>query len=138
MKAAMLAIGSEITGGYIINSNAAYVSSKLKMNNIETITQVAIPDDKQIIVTELKRLISKVDILIVTGGLGPTTDDLTRDAIAEAFGIEYAIDEKLLRKLEAVEKSLMENAKIVIPTGSELVNVIGEMAGVLPLRKEKQ
>ena len=109
MKAAMLAIGSEITGGYIINSNAAYVSSKLKRINIETIAQIAIPDDNQNIVAELNRLMPKVDILIVSGGLGPTTDDLTRDAIAEAFDIEYAIDEELLKKLvERYEKLNMK------------------------------
>jgi regulator of protease activity HflC (stomatin/prohibitin superfamily) len=43
---------------------------------------------------------------------------------------------QILRKLEAVEKSLKENAKIVIPAGSELINVIGDMAGILPIRKD--
>ena len=56
--------------------------------------------------------------------------------VNEAANKYFIGNAQLLRKLEAVEKSLKENAKIVIPTGSELVNVIGEMAGVLPLRKE--
>ena len=58
--------------------------------------------------------------------------------VNEAANKYFVGNAQLLRKLEAVEKSLMDNAKIVIPTGSELVNVIGEMAGVLPLRKEKR
>jgi regulator of protease activity HflC (stomatin/prohibitin superfamily) len=58
--------------------------------------------------------------------------------VNEAANKYFVGNAQLLRKLEAVEKSLMDNAKIVIPTGSELVNVIGEMAGVLPLRREKQ
>lgn len=58
--------------------------------------------------------------------------------VNEAANKYFVGNAQLLRKLEAVEKSLMDNAKVVIPTGSELVNVIGEMAGVLPLRKEKQ
>ena len=45
---------------------------------------------------------------------------------------------QVLRKLEAVEKSLQNNAKIVVPANTELVNVIGEMAGVLPLKKEQK
>jgi len=56
--------------------------------------------------------------------------------VNEATNKYFVGNAQLLRKLEAVEKSLMDNAKIVIPTGSELVNVIGELAGVLPLRKK--
>jgi len=56
--------------------------------------------------------------------------------VNEAANKYFVGNAQLLRKLEAVEKSLMNNAKIVIPTGSELVNVIGELAGVLPLKKE--
>ena len=58
--------------------------------------------------------------------------------VNEAANKYFVGNAQLLRKLETVEKSLMDNAKIVIPTGSELVNVIGEMAGVLPLRREKK
>jgi len=58
--------------------------------------------------------------------------------VNEAANKYFVGNAQLLRKLETVEKSLMDNAKIVIPTGSELVNVIGEMAGVLPLKREKQ
>jgi regulator of protease activity HflC (stomatin/prohibitin superfamily) len=57
--------------------------------------------------------------------------------VNEAANKYFVGNAQLLRKLEAVEKSLTDNAKIVIPTGSELVNVIGELAGVLPLRKER-
>jgi regulator of protease activity HflC (stomatin/prohibitin superfamily) len=58
--------------------------------------------------------------------------------VNEAANKYFIGNAQLLRKLEAVEKSLMENAKIVVPSETELVNVIGEMAGVLPLRKEKK
>jgi regulator of protease activity HflC (stomatin/prohibitin superfamily) len=56
--------------------------------------------------------------------------------VNEAANRYFVGNAQLLRKLEAVEKSLRDNAKIVIPTGSELVNVVGEMAGVLPLKRE--
>jgi len=58
--------------------------------------------------------------------------------VNEAANKYFVGNAQLLRKLEAVEKSLRDNAKIVIPTGSELVNVIGEMAGVLPLKTQRQ
>lgn len=56
--------------------------------------------------------------------------------VNEAANKYFVGNAQLLRKLEALEKALKENAKIVIPSGSELINVIGEMAGVLPLRGE--
>ena len=56
--------------------------------------------------------------------------------VNEAANKYFIGNAQLLRKLEAMEKSLRDNAKIVIPTGSELVNVVGEMAGVLPLKRE--
>ena len=55
--------------------------------------------------------------------------------VNEAANTYFIGNAQLLRKLETLEKSLMNNAKIVIPSGSELVNVIGEMAGVMPLTK---
>ena len=55
--------------------------------------------------------------------------------VGTSFGNVFVGNAQLLRKLEAIEKSLMDNAKIVIPKGSELVNVIGDMAGVLPLKR---
>jgi len=54
----------------------------------------------------------------------------------EAASEYFVGNAQLLRKLEALEKALKENAKIVIPSGTELINVIGEMAGVLPLKGE--
>ncbi len=98
MKAALLTIGSEITAGHIVNSNAAYLSKKLALIDVETVFQLAIPDDLALIVSELKRLLAEVEVLIITGGLGPTADDLTRDAVAQACEVEYAIDKDKLEK----------------------------------------
>ncbi|MDZ7399881.1 MAG: hypothetical protein ONB37_06955 [candidate division KSB1 bacterium] len=58
------------------------------------------------------------------------------DSVNEAANQYFVGNAQLLRKLEALEKALKENAKIVIPSDTELINVIGEMAGVLPLRGE--
>ena len=58
--------------------------------------------------------------------------------VNEAADKYFIGNAQLLRKLEMVEKSISDNAKIVIPSGSELINVIGEMAGVLPLARNAQ
>ncbi len=116
MKAAHLAIGTEITKGYILNSNASYISTRLNKLNIETNYQVAIPDDIDSIIHECHELLEASDILIITGGLGPTTDDLTRDAIAKAFDIEFTISQSHLRNfIDRLEKN-----QIALPVNNEV------------------
>lgn len=96
MKASILAIGSELTTGQIINKNATTLSRKLKDLGVVITTHLTVPDDKQIILNSLKFLESQLnengDLLFVTGGLGPTSDDFTRDVLAEWAGAEMIFD----------------------------------------------
>ncbi len=116
MNAALLAIGTEITKGYIVNSNASFLSSRLDKLNIETSYQVAIPDDIDSIILECRKLLEVADILIITGGLGPTTDDLTRDAIAKAFDIEFTVSQTHLQDFI----SRLEKSQIAMPVNNEV------------------
>jgi molybdenum cofactor synthesis domain-containing protein len=101
MKASILAIGTELTTGQIVNQNAANLSTKLKALGVIVTTHLTVPDDRQIILKSLKFLEtasdteenSNHDIIFVTGGLGPTSDDFTRDLIAEWSGLPMKFDE---------------------------------------------
>lgn len=97
MKASILAIGTELTTGQIINGNASSLSQKLKDLGIIVTTHLTVPDDKKIILNSLDYLASHLsgssDLLFVTGGLGPTTDDFTRDVLAEWSGTEMKFDQ---------------------------------------------
>lgn len=93
MKASILAIGTELTTGQIINKNAASISEKLKTFGIVTDTHLTVPDNKQIILNSLGLLEASGDLLFVTGGLGPTSDDFTRDVLAEWSGLKMHFDE---------------------------------------------
>ncbi len=83
MKASILAVGTEITTGQILNKNASAISQKLNTYGVSVLAHVAVPDDRQLILDALVFLELQADIIFVTGGLGPTSDDFTRELISE-------------------------------------------------------
>jgi len=83
MKASILAIGTELTTGQITNKNAAWISEKLGDLGIETVLHETVPDDRVLIRRALDACAETSDLLFITGGLGPTTDDFTREVISE-------------------------------------------------------
>lgn len=93
MKASILAIGTELTTGQIVNKNASTISQKLKAVGIEVTTHLTVPDEKQLILEALQFLKSKGEMLFITGGLGPTSDDFTRDVVAEWAQTAMKFDE---------------------------------------------
>src|SRR6478752_10199841 len=82
-RAALLAIGDEVLRGEISNTNAAFIAERLFESGYELAEQVVVSDDPQSIRTALVRLRAEVDLIVSTGGLGPTEDDRTVDAVAE-------------------------------------------------------
>ncbi len=100
MKAFIITIGDEILIGQTLNTNAAYIGEKLTNANISVIGSSVIPDDKELVVSEFDRVTKLSDIVLVTGGLGPTHDDVTRDAIVNFFGTELVIDNEVLNDIK--------------------------------------
>ncbi|MCE7973827.1 MAG: CinA family nicotinamide mononucleotide deamidase-related protein [Leptolyngbya sp. PLA1] len=84
--AALLSIGDELTLGQTLDTNSKWIASALADLGIVTVEHVTVPDDLEAHAGTLRRLASKVDLIVSTGGLGPTADDLTRQALAEAVG----------------------------------------------------
>lgn len=92
-RAATLAVGTEITDGQIVDRNSAWISKKLTDAGVEVIEHRAVADDRPEIEKALSDLASRVDLLFVTGGLGPTSDDFTRELLAKFCGKEMIFDE---------------------------------------------
>jgi nicotinamide-nucleotide amidase len=86
--AAILTIGNEIVSGDIANTNAAWLAQRLEQLGIRVRSIVALPDEIDEIAQYVRERTPAVDYLLVTGGLGGTPDDLTREALAAAFGVE--------------------------------------------------
>jgi len=85
--AALLTIGNEVVSGDIVNTNAAWLAKRLESIGVRVAIAAAVPDEVGAVVDFVVRERGHVDHVIVTGGLGGTPDDLTREAIAAAFGV---------------------------------------------------
>src|SRR4051794_22474806 len=87
-SATLLAIGDEVLSGEIANANAAYLSARLSEAGLAVREHVVVSDDAAAIKAALVRLQKETDVIIVTGGLGPTEDDRTIDVVSELLSVE--------------------------------------------------
>ncbi len=101
MKSVLISIGDELVLGQTVDTNAAWLADRLIRLGITCARHETVADDCELIAGALRRAASDADIVIVTGGLGPTADDLTRDALAQALGVGLEIHEPSLRRIEA-------------------------------------
>ena len=107
MKAYIITIGDEILLGNTLNTNAAYIGSQLFEVNIPVIKSSVIGDDNTVILNELRFATEIADIILLTGGLGPTHDDVTRKSIVDFFSTELIENQEVLEDI----KSLFEKRK---------------------------
>src|SRR5262245_4153018 len=96
MTCAVLSIGTELTRGELVNTNASWLASGLTDLGFQVVELSVVDDDKGRIVNALERLARAAKVVICTGGLGPTTDDLTSEAVAAALGVGLERDEASL------------------------------------------
>ncbi|MFL6234407.1 MAG: competence/damage-inducible protein A [Thermoanaerobaculia bacterium] len=106
MKAAILAVGSELLGADRLDTNSLKLTALLDRYGAELRRKAVIGDSEEEIAAELRTLISRVDLILITGGLGPTADDVTREAVAAALGRGLHLDEEVLASLERRFQSL--------------------------------
>lgn len=102
MKAEIISIGTELLLGEITDTNAVYLASQLPLLGLDLHFIYTAGDNKQRLIDTLNQSWQKADIIITTGGLGPTEDDITREAIAEFFGEELTIDTDLAQEIESI------------------------------------
>lgn len=104
--AAICTIGDEILIGQIIDTNSAFISQELGAIGVTVTTMVSIADNRSEIIGTLSDLLGRNDIVITTGGLGPTKDDITKDALRELFGAKgYVNDEEQAEIVHNILKS---------------------------------
>jgi molybdenum cofactor synthesis domain-containing protein len=100
-SAAILTIGNEVVSGDIENTNATWLAQRLESLGVKVALAAAVPDDAEAIADFVRRERDRVDYLIVTGGLGGTPDDITREALAAAFGVKQQEVPELAADLRA-------------------------------------
>ena len=104
--ATILTIGDELLIGQTVDTNSAWMGAELTKIGIEIVERLTIQDEHQHIIDALDELTSKSDVVLITGGLGPTKDDITKKAIADFLGVEMEFDEGTWTKIQAFFESL--------------------------------
>ena len=97
MKAAIITIGDEILIGQIVDTNSAFIAKSLDKIGVEIHEMISISDNKQHILDTFSKFQNKVDLVLITGGLGPTKDDVTKKTFCDYFEDELVVDEKVLQ-----------------------------------------
>ena len=128
MKVHLLTVGDELLIGQVINSNASWLGEQLTMRGGEVVRMVTVPDELPGIVEELRRARSEADLLIVTGGLGPTHDDLTRDAIAKFLDVRLRLQPGIVDTIRA----RFSRRNKVMPDRNQVQAMVPEGCEVLP------
>jgi nicotinamide-nucleotide amidase len=137
MKAEIVSIGDEILYGEITDTNSAFIAERLTGEGIEVVFSTSVGDDINKIAAAFDTAGSRADVIIATGGLGPTSDDLTKKAIVKAFKRNLIFHEEILKEIEkSFEKSGKPMPKInqnqaLIPQGAKpLANLWGVAPGI--------
>ncbi|MGI6698044.1 MAG: competence/damage-inducible protein A [Clostridiales bacterium] len=101
MKSEIISVGTELLLGNIINTNTAYLSEELAKLGIDVYFHVTVGDNRERLTDTLRTAMGRSDLVITTGGLGPTTDDITKETIAEVAGRKLVLHRDEFKKLEA-------------------------------------
>lgn len=136
MRAEIICVGSELLLGDIADTNTQYLAQRLSLLGIDLLFSTAVGDNLDRLVNCLRQAASRSDLILTTGGLGPTDDDLTREAIAELLGetpsVDPALAEQLrrffeLRQMEMTENNLKQAS--LIPSARAIPNHYGTAPG---------
>ncbi len=144
MKAGILTIGDEILLGDINNTNVTYISNQLKEINVPVLAHITIGDIERNITDMLNHLYKEVDLVLVTGGLGPTNDDITKETLSAYFGDELSLNEDALQHIETLFKRIgirmneLNKQQAVLPMNAKLIpNVKGTAYGMWFIKNGK-
>ncbi|NPB09528.1 MAG: CinA family nicotinamide mononucleotide deamidase-related protein [Thermodesulfobacteria bacterium] len=135
MRGAILAIGNELVEGRVPNTTSFLAARRLFPLGYEIREILTVPDDLALIKESLRRFLGRYPFVIVSGGLGPTTDDLTNEAVAEALGLPLEVKEEVLKRIEAWEKEAglppnpLRRKMAKLPAGAVLLTNEKAMAG---------
>jgi nicotinamide-nucleotide amidase len=98
--AEVIAVGSELLGSTRLDTNSLFISEKLAALGIELRTKVVVGDDRRELAAVFRQALERADLILLTGGLGPTDDDLTREVVADVLGLPMDIDEEIVAAIE--------------------------------------
>lgn len=102
MRCEVVAIGTELLLGQIVDTNSSWIGEQLALAGIDSYFQTKVGDNLARMISVLRTAVERSDAVIVCGGLGPTQDDITREAIAEVMGVPLDLDDEVAARIEAM------------------------------------
>jgi nicotinamide-nucleotide amidase len=135
VRVAICSVGAELLSGEIADSNAKWMARRITETGCTTAALLAVGDDRAEIIRALEWLADRADVIVVGGGLGPTSDDLTRDAVADFAGVGLQRHDELVAHLTEVYERLDRPippdalAQADIPIGATIHSPLGSAAG---------
>ncbi|MGV8082609.1 MAG: nicotinamide-nucleotide amidohydrolase family protein [Coriobacteriia bacterium] len=142
--AAIVTIGSELAEGLRVDTNSAEIARELGLHDFRVLEAVSVGDDRDVLASVLRDLVGKRDLVVTTGGLGPTHDDVTREAAAQALGIGMSPNPEIAKRLQSAllyhhepeARAQLMNQALVLD-GAEVLGVSGGTAAgqVIPTPK---
>lgn len=127
MRCSVVAIGTELLLGQIVDTNSSWLGEQLAAAGIDSLFQVKVGDNLGRIVATLKSTLNEADAVIICGGLGPTHDDITREAIAEIMGVELELNDEVALVIEemftARNRKMPQNnlRQAMVPRGAKII-----------------
>ena len=138
MNCEVVAVGTELLLGQIVDTNSSWIGEQLALAGIDSHHQTKVGDNFERMVSVLSEALDRSDAVIVCGGLGPTQDDITREAIAAVMGVELVRDERIIAKIETMfggrGRNMAENNKrqADVPAGARVNPAMpGTAAGLI-------
>lgn len=137
MKGEILCVGTELLLGEVLNTNVQYIARQLKQCGISVYYHTTVGDNPGRLREQFLTAFSRSDVIILSGGLGPTGDDITKETVAQALGLTMRTDAAVLAKIraffESIDREMTENNKkqAEIPeTATSLYNAVGTAPGI--------
>lgn len=145
MDAVIISCGTELTTGQCVDTNSAWLSAQLTPVGVHVVEHVTVGDDAAHLVSVIRRAIDIANLVIITGGLGPTLDDITREAIAAALGVPLFEDAEALAQIRAFferwQRPMPESnrGQAMIPRGCEIIpNPRGTAPGIYHIHGDRR
>ena len=127
MRVDVVAIGTELLLGQIVDTNSSWLGEQLAAHGFDSLLQVKVGDNLARVETVLRRVLADADAVIVCGGLGPTHDDLTRDAIAAVMGVELQFHDDIAERIRSMfatrGRAMSDNnlRQAMVPAGATVI-----------------
>jgi len=131
LRAAILSVGSELLLGDLTDTNATWISSRLREHGVAVVRHLAARDDVSEIVAAIRWLSEQADLIVIGGGLGPTSDDLTRDAVAVALDVPLELredlEEAIIARFAAAGRTMAprNRRQAFVPVGARAIDPVG-------------